>query len=783
MKVDLAVPDIQCASCTNTITQTIKSQWPWLEVIPDLMAKKVSVLVSDKRSIDITSIINELETIGFSASVLNQAEIDHYNKQKSIQNARKKHLFKALLLLPLGLGMVLLQALGVSFSIPVMVVFGGVSTTLCLFAGFEMYQTSWRKFYKNRHLSMETLFTLSTILALAVSVGAFFVPFFAFEFQAALMILGVRHLGQYLESGLKARFLNTTGFSARLPQQVNKYEAISDDLPLGRTVSCAQKDIQIGDLIEVYEGELIPFDGKVIAQASIISTFHDGDKLPFTAQKGEKVYAGMRVDGGVLRLKVTALQKDCYAAKLDKQLERLQRQKAMVERYADKAIRYFIPVLLIITALTTIAVLPFFGAVTAFNTALSMLVGACPCTLGFIIPFAMRMGASRLAEAGIRAHSSRAIEKSSAINTVIFDLNGTLTAGKPKISQYEIFKGTKEQLFALLYAMEKSLSAQELNSIGKTVLNYTRPYEDKTLFVQLLPNAYGSGLSAKFDGEDYHFGNRDYIKALGLASLKLKGDKHHLFLFKGAECLMRLVINDPLKSDALATVNALKQQGKEIFICTGADTKTALGYGEHLRLRQDHIYANVCGVEAKKQVIENLEAQRGLSAMVGDAGNDALAISAAYIGIAIRGGDEISEANADLSIRENTLKPLVPLFAISQFTMRIIKQSLITSLTYNGLSLLATTMVAVSLGPLSPAIFASLMAVQSMLILANAYRIRRKDLGDSHMSIAPASKTENKLCPPRATLDCNQELNTTINYQPQLEEGKGQPQCTTVFKY
>ncbi len=692
-------------------------------------------------------IIKALDEVGFEADVFsfsnhdevlieereqeisNEAYLLRQKKaklsKKNIKKEQRGHLLASLLLLPLGLTLFVLTFVSTPLTWPWLLSISLSSISACLLSSFEMYKTAWRRLRK-KQTSMDLLFSISTLSALLVSLLALVNPMVSMEFHTALLILGAHRLGQYLKSKMQENFEISERFSERLPQKVSRLKPFPLKVGVLKPEVVARDEVLLGDEIIVYPGEVIPLDGIVLnTQAEIITTMQDGDLNAKPASPGMGVLAGMRVQSGSLRLKVCKRAHECYAVKVEEALEVLDEHKSSLESVADKIMNYFIPSILLMTAVCALMTFAIAGPLMALHTALAMLVSACPCTLGLIVPFAVRAGASRIAREGVITNNVQAMEKAANIKTVAFDLNGTLTKGQLSVKELQVSEGAQYQtIMNLLYTLENHAQKESNHPIANTVAAFAKEkggvlIEEANGF-DLTSN---TGLHASILGKRYYLGNNDFAKEHGLKGVRAKSNQ--LYLFDEQKTLLaRLKMQDPLKPEAKPAIRALKKEGYRVIVITGADKLSALSLTAQLGLDEKDVYASVLGATAKGALLSQLERSHGPIAMVGDGANDLLALKQARLGVSFDNGDRATKSNADFIIKNESLYSVGNLLKLSKGALSIIKLCLGASLAYNVLAIVLTCCLAVSIGAMSPVVMASMMAVQALMVLGFATRIK-----------------------------------------------------------
>lgn len=689
-------------------------------------------------------------------------------------------------------------------SLPAMIAMGATSTLLTLLLGAPYYYQAVNSI-KTRTLTMDTLFTISTMTVIVVSLAAFVVPGLPMIFEAGLLIFGFRYLGLAIEETITERVVVEKKFRDRLPKEVR---VLGEEKSLNTRKLVT---IQAGELLSLDAGDIIPVDGECLTPAVVYDTIITGSVLPRAIKPGERVLAGMRlaensppmtlkaspitllleegdiipVDGvcegkdcfifdedlqkprqikvgealsagtrltSTAKLMVTAVANYSYLHRLDRNNEHAQFEKAPIEEATTQILQYFIPAVILAAILSGVVISLFFPPALALHSAISVLVAACPCTLGLITPLAVKIGINKAAEHGVQFKSAKTLQAAESVNAVVFDVHGTLTTGVPTVTDYAHSNlVSKKALLSYFAALER----KSQHPIAKAIADFVNDKETDELVVDSLDESNHSGLKAKITRcesnlddlqkeytEEIILGNQAMMQENGIdvsaiqSKLGLKGGQSVVYLARNKQLLGYMVVTDPLRKDALETVTALKKMGKTIFICTGADENTAKRYAELLDIPFSNICWGCVGISENSQdnsktaYIAKLQAQGFNVAMVGDAANDAVALARTF-GIAIKSksGDEVTQQQASAVVQGDSLLPVANIFAIANQTVGNIKQNLGFSLAYNLTSMLLTGGLLVAIGlTLNPAVGVALMILQTSLVLLNAYRFKSQRL-------------------------------------------------------
>lgn len=670
---------------------------------------------------------------------------------------------------------------------------GAVSTGLTLLIGAPFYWEAARNFFKQQTLSMDSLFAISTISVLTVSVAAFFFPALPMMFEAGLMIFGFRHLGIAIEESIKQSAGFRGRFQDRLPQSVIKIS--SDNTQEKRPLLAISPE----DTILVSAGECIPVDGVCETEnSSIYETITNGSIWPRKTKKGERLKAGMRLadNADPVYLKVTATADASHLAKLDESLLLAQTQKIPLQTFTDKALQYFIPTVIIVALLSFAGLACFFPPAVAIQFAAAVLVSACPCTLGFIIPLAVKIGVNKALDHGVRFTNGKTLQDAEQVESVVFDLNGTLTEGLPRVSRGRVLANSNismKQMLANLAVLEKTSK----HPVAEAIKQYIND-QQMTLSPELSVSGHEethAGIKATINGIQCLVGSENLMRQSGItlpdiAKQNRQVGESVIYFAMNQKIAGYLVMTDPLRDKAGYAIESLKKLGKKIYICTGADEATAHRYANEIKIPKKYVYA-ACNENRKKALITELKNKGQKVAMVGDAGNDAVAIAASDFGIAVQSpsGDYMTQDRAGAVVQSGSLMPIVSVFAIARQSVSNIKQNLAISLSYNASTLLLGIAV-VALGfSIHPALGVVLMMTQSSLVLYNAYRFKNQVM--EHLQ-KPAAQTQtpktshglmSKLIPQRqstAELAVQTNISTEIEAKNDKEHAYGEKNEATL---
>lgn len=614
-----------------------------------------------------------------------------------------------------------------------------ISGIMTLMLGKDIYTSAAKKLVQEKQLSMNVLYTISTLTILGISIASFFIPGLPLMFESAPLILGFWHGGEALEHLLKKKI---TAHSKMQDLAPKKIQLVKDK----RLISV--KKLIPNDIIIGKGGVIIPVDVISLVPIDLFTTEIDGAPFPKLFKPGDIISAGTRIPANIdsLELRVKSTFQNSYLARQDAEMEAQAKEKAAdneknkkklsIEVITNTILKYFVPGLLSIALISGITIGVLLNPALAIQCAISVLVSACPCALKMVKPLADRIGMSKARKKGIEIKTTEALHAAAEVDAIVFDLNGTLTTGRPKMTDdYEIFDKqlTKDKFFQYITLLEKDAN----HSIAQAIFSYTSNNDFSHLPELKMSNKsiLDCGVKATMDGHEFMIGNENMMAMNGIvippAYRYPIGTSS--FLVRDNEVIGRMAVADPLRSDAVQTIRTLKALGKEIHICTGADENVAINYAKMLGIYDaKNPTKNICAQctpSSKSKYIQSLQKTRNVM-MVGDGSNDSFAFSAANVATLIQteSSTNIVKGQAGIVIKNQSLMSVVTCMDISKKTTRTIWQSLMVSLTYNTTVTLIAGGLLLGLGfALNPAIGIALMVIETAIVLMNVYRFSLSD--------------------------------------------------------
>jgi Cu+-exporting ATPase len=616
-----------------------------------------------------------------------------------------------------------------------------LATPVVLWAGAPFFARGWRSVVTG-NLNMFTLIAMGTGVAWAYSVVATlapqaFPPAFrdvhgevAVYFEAAAVITVLVLLGQVLE--LRAREKTSGAIRALLglaPKTARRITERGDE-------DVALDSVAAGDRLRVRPGEKIPVDGVVIeGRSSVDESMVTGESMPVSKAEGAQVIGGTVNQSGGLVVRAEKVGRDSMLARIVAMVARAQRSRAPVQRLANRVAGWFVP-LVIAAALVAFAAWATFGPEPRFGfglvAAVTVLIIACPCALGLATPMSIMVGIGRGAHAGILIRDAQALEQLETVDTLVVDKTGTLTEGRPKLVAVLPAEGIDEnQLLRLAASVERGSE----HPLARAILEAAQQRGLALGHVSDFASPSGKGATATVDGKFVALGNAQLMRELNVVTVALEGAAERarengataIYVAIDGHAGGVIAIADPVKPSAQAALRALRNDGLRIVMLTGDNVTTANAVARTLNI--DEVEAGVLP-ERKSEVVKRLRGQGRRVAMVGDGVNDAPALAAADVGIAMGGGTDVAIESAGITLLTGDLMGLVRARRLSKATMRNIRQNLAFAFLYNaaGVPIAAGALYPLFGILLSPVVGAAAMALSSVSVIANALRLARAKL-------------------------------------------------------
>lgn len=613
-----------------------------------------------------------------------------------------------------------------------------LATPVVFWAGWPFFARGWASL-RSRHLNMFTLIAMGVGVAYFYSLFAHFAPSLfppAFRdsmgavpvyFEAAAVITVLVLLGQVLE--LRARERTSGAIKALLdlaPRTARRITGAGGDEEITLDL------VVVGDRLRVRPGEKVPVDG-VIAEGrvSIDESLVTGESMPITKEAGAQVIAGSLNKTGSFVMVAEKVGSETLLSRIVQMVAEAQRSRAAIQRMADRVSGWFVPAVILVAVLAAVA-WALFGPdprlTYALVAAVSVLIIACPCALGLATPMSIMVGVGRGAQAGILIRNAEALERFEKIDTLVVDKTGTLTEGRPAVIGIRTANGwTEEDILRLAASLERGSE----HPLGDAILRAAQDRKLALSEVSDFDSPVGRGVTGVVGGRHVLLGGPRFMAERKVDTAKLDGEAEAMrtqgatavFASVDGEIAGLLGIADPIKASSHEAIRALKAEGIHIVMMTGDNRTTALAVADRLGI--DAVEADVLP-EDKARVVQKFRAEGRSVAMAGDGVNDAPALAAAEVGIAMGAGSDVAIESAGVTLLQGDLNGIVRARRLSRAVMRNIRQNLVFAFAYNvaGIPIAAGALYPAFGWMLSPAIAAGAMALSSVSVITNALRLR-----------------------------------------------------------
>ncbi|MDP9510215.1 heavy metal translocating P-type ATPase [Pseudomonas protegens] len=715
--IELTIGGMTCATCAGRVERALNKVQGVRSASVNLATERAHVELLGL--VDPTQLINAVTQAGYSASLW-QAEHKHGNdQQQNLRRERWSLVLAILLALPLVLPM-LVQPFGLHWMLPAWAQFA-LATPVQFIFGARFYVAAW-KAVRAGSGNMDLLVALGTSAGYGLSLyewataAAGSMPHLYFEASAVVIALVL--LGKYLESRAKRQ----TASAIRALEALRPERAIQ--VIDGREQEVAISALRLNDLVLVKPGERFPVDGEVIeGQSHADEALISGESLPVPKQPGDKVTGGAINGEGRLLVRTLALGAETVLARIIRLVEDAQAGKAPIQKLVDKVSQVFVPTVLVL-ALITLVGWWLYGAPleTAVINAVAVLVIACPCALGLATPTAIMAGTGVAARHGILIKDAEALERAHEVSSVVFDKTGTLTSGTPRIAHMQALEGDDNSVLQLAGALQRGSE----HPLAKAVLDLCQERQLAVADVSASQSLTGRGIAGTLDGRQLALGNRRLLEESGLTPGSLaqaaKDWEHEgrtlswlIEQSPQSRVLGLFAFGDTLKPGALQAVQQLRARHISSHLLTGDNRGSAKVVADALGI--DDVHAEV--LPADKAATVTALKKTGVVAMVGDGINDAPALAAADIGIAMGGGTDVAMHAAGITLMRGDPRLIPAALEISRKTYAKIRQNLFWAFVYNliGIPLAA-------FGLLNPVLAGAAMALSSVSVVSNALLLK-----------------------------------------------------------
>lgn len=763
MKLKFNVEGMTCASCQAHVSKAVEQLEGTSKVNVNLLKNTLDVEV-DEAKCDASKIEDAVQKAGYKAYIPNA-------NKKTDKLIEKNHDLAYLIFSLVDLLVIMYFSMGhMMWGWPVPKVFNMHTNPM----GFSLVQFIlvlpiiflYRKYFINGFKkliklspNMDTLIAIGATFSIAYGIYCLFMISMGYTeyhmylyFEAAGMILTLVSLGKYLEKLSKRK--TTTAIEKLMDLSPKEAVVLKDNIETKVKI----EEVKLGDIVVVKKGDSVPVDGKIIeGNASIDQSNITGESIPVYKIANDDVYSSTIVTAGYIKVKATKVGEDTSIANIIKLVDEASNSKAPISKLADKISGVFVPVILAIALVTFIInLIVSKDFQIALNFAITVIVIACPCALGLATPVAIMVGTGKGAENGLLIKNAEILEKAHHIKTVVLDKTGTITEGKPRVTDFESFESDSD-LLSVIYSLENMSE----HPLALSMIEYAKENNANLLEVKEFKTTDGRGIEGIVNNSKYFIGNYKSVEELKLNTKELEDKvnnlsyqgKTPLLIIKDNKVVGLIAVKDEVKESSKQAISELRNKGIKVIMLTGDNRKTAEAIAKEVNV--DEVISDV-HPEDKQKVINSLKTNdKNLVAMVGDGVNDALALTSADLGIAIGGGSDIAIESADIVLLRNDLLDVLNVISLSKRVINTIKLSLFWAFFYNFVCVILSTGFLYYLTDkkfmMTPMIASVAMSISSVSVVLtsltiNFFKVKKaKNSNNSSVSIKEKNKMQTKV--------------------------------------
>lgn len=720
-KVVLNIEGMTCAACSARVEKALGKVEGITNVNVNLALNKGTIEYNEG-SLDVQDIIDIVTKTGYKAYEEKESDNGPDGKDRE-KEARQKEIktLKLLFIISVILSVPLFSAMFFHMAGIHTILTNGyfqliLATPVQFIVGYRFYRGAYHSL-RGGGANMDVLVAMGTSAAYFYSLYNLIEGIQQYYFESSAVIITLILLGKMLEAIAKGK--TSEAIKKLMGLQAKTARVIRD----GKEMDVSIEEVQVGDTIIVRPGEKIPVDGEVIeGNSSVDESMLTGESIPVDKKVGDEVIGSTINKHGTFKFKATKVGKETALAQIVKLVEEAQGSKAPVQRLADKISGIFVPTVVAIAVITFIAWYFIDGDFTrSLINAVSVLVIACPCALGLATPTAIMVGTGKGAENGILIKGGEHLERTHNLNTIVFDKTGTITKGKPEVTDIFVLDGNEETILKYAASAEKGSE----HPLGEAIVNKAKFLAIELAEFEKFEAIPGHGIYSIIEKKEIYLGNRKLMKDKGISIehaeqdiLKLENEGKTVMLMAINNTLSGIIaVADTVKESSHEAIQELKDMGIEIYMITGDNERTAQAIASQVGI--DNVIAEVLP-EHKADNVERIKKEGKKVGMVGDGINDAPALATADIGFAIGTGTDVAMEAADITLMKGDLRDIVMAIKLSRKTMKTIKQNLFWAFAYNtaGIPLAA-------LGFLNPMIAGAAMAFSSVSVVSNSLRLKR----------------------------------------------------------
>lgn len=737
-RIDFAVAGMTCAACVGAVERALKELYGVINVTVNLAAEKANVeyIPTIVGFEDFKKTVTEA---GYTAEQITEEFVDREREQrkKEFQALKIQFIVSAILTAPIIIGSMLTLPVLSNWYLLFL-----LTTPVQFWSGMRFHKAALSAL-RHRTANMNTLISIGTTSAYVYSLAATFMPQLFFKggitphvyFDTSATIITLILLGRMLEARAKGK--TSEAIRKLMGLQVKTATVLRDGIEREIPI----EEVTVGDIAIVRPGERIPVDGEVVEGYSTVDeSMLTGESLPIEKSSGDKIFGGTVNKAGSFKLRAVRIGKETALAQIIRLVEEAQGSKAPIQRFADKVASIFVPIVIVIAALTFLLWFilgPKPSLTISLMNFIAVLIIACPCALGLATPTAIMVGTGKGAEKGILIRDAQALELAHEIQTVVLDKTGTITRGEPEVVGITI---TGNDL-SPDQALQIAASAEKLSEhpLGQAIVKKAKEnnvYITEPSEFSAIP---GGGIKARISQQSEHIevfiGNEGMMQREGInvSTVKTLSNKISsngrtpVFMAVNNKIKAVFSIADTIKEGSVEAIELLKTMGIEVVMLTGDHQNTAQAIAKEVGINR--FFAEVLP-DQKVEAVRKIKSEGKITAMVGDGINDAPALAEADVGIAIGTGTDIAIEASDITLIKGNLKSVVDAIKLSKLTIKTIKQNLFWAFFYNVVGIpVAAGLLYPFGGPLlNPMIASAAMAFSSVSVVSNSLRLRNKKL-------------------------------------------------------
>ncbi|MDS3859778.1 heavy metal translocating P-type ATPase [Thermosynechococcaceae cyanobacterium BACA0444] len=731
---------VRCGACVQTITKAIQALPGVRECNVNLATTQASVELNPALT-TIADLEQAVQAVGYGATyiadplaLLMDLTAENQAWRQTQRQLRQQVYWGSGLSILIVLG-ALPMMLGWDPGIPQFLQSAWVqallATPIQFWVGGSFYRQAWIA-AQHRTATMDTLVSLGTSAAYGYSLVLTLFPAWAAQlgldhhvyFEVAAIVITLVLLGRYLEQQAKRQTSQAIRQLIGLQPQTARVVRPEGDLEIATTA------VQVGDVVLIRPGEKIPLDGIVLGgQSNVDEALVTGESQPVLKQSGDEVIGATLNQSGSLQVQVTKVGRETFLAQMVQLVQQAQSSRAPIQRRADQVMAWFVPVVIGIALLTFLAWWLATGNLTlAIFTLIQVLIIACPCALGLATPTSIMVGTGKGAEYGILIKGADSLELAAKIQTIVLDKTGTLTQGKPTVTHWLTRPGLTTPEIQALIAQTAAVERLSEHPLAQAIVNYAQSQAVPIPYAEMFQAWPGEGVQGNVNQNFVQVGSLTWLESLQIPASflppALTQDHSWIGIAINGEMQGLVGITDSLKPSSSSVVQTLQRMGLKVVMLTGDRWDTAQAIAADVGIKE--VLAEVKPA-AKAAMIEKLQAQGQIVAMVGDGINDAPALAQANVGIAIGTGTDVAIAASDITLISGDLQGIVTAIQLSRATLRNIHQNLFFALIYNsiGIPVAAGLFYPIWGWLLNPILAGGAMAFSSVSVVTNALRLQR----------------------------------------------------------